>query len=382
MAYRHTHGREFFEKLERDGLSLVELAKHKQAKGEYTLDYNGIKLKFDQASLNNIKPMTPPSQKEPSLPPLLRQLPNGLSVKPAEFEGKRVLIVEKDGFKCIVIDENRDKAALPIWLLFGVIVLGISALYWFIIKSLKPIDTLKNTIEKFGSGNLQISSNIATNDEIGQIAKAFDDSAKQIRILIESKDIFLKNAAHELRTPITKGIITTHLLQDSRDKEILLSVFKRLETLSESVLSLEQFLEKDFSLNLEPTIPKELAIEAMELLFLESLSVELIDLEKPILADSKLMLIVFKNLIDNGVKFADDNKVIIAVESGIITFKNLGQKLEEPIERYFDPFFKETSIRNTRGTGLGLFLAKKIANAHGINLRYKHKDGYNYFCLG
>ena len=106
------------------------------------------------------------------------------------------------------------------------------------------------------------------------------------------------------------------------------------------------------------------------------------NLSLPMLADPKLMLIVFKNLIDNGIKFADDRHLIVESDKGKIVFRNLGAKLDEPSERYFDPFFKETSIRNAKGSGIGLFLAKKISNAHGLSLTYEHQDGYNCFILG
>ncbi|MEY4504112.1 MAG: hypothetical protein RL154_405 [Pseudomonadota bacterium] len=380
---------EFFHRVEHNAKILIEKATEAKQKGEVETTFDGVNIKFDKF-LDYQEHIPPPprffekDRKDDNRGPprMFRELENGILVKPIQYNNRQALLIEKDDFKAVALDLRAQKSTILIWSLFGVVVLLITALYVFILKSLKPLKELQSSIEKFGKGSFQIELKVESNDEIGQIAKAFNEAATQVKYLMDSKDIFLKNAAHELRTPITKGLITVHLLPDNRDKEILINAFKRLETISESVISLERFASKEFALDLQPIMLKSIIFDAMELLFLEQDAIDFEFEDRPILADETLMSIAFKNLIDNGIKFSIDGRVRIEIIDGKVAFINKGEPLTEPIERHFDPFYKETSVRNARGSGLGLFLAKKIINAHGLKIDYRYINKEVIFYVG
>ncbi len=380
-------------KVENSAPLLMQKAKEAKENGQTSLVFHDIELFFENnLSYNDERPPEffekkpedrpkPPDGDFRPRPKFFVDI-NGINIKPITYNNQRAELLELDGFKVVVVDIEKQRSLILIWSIFAVVTLLITTLYIFILKSLKPLNELRNSIEKFGSGNFQVEIKIDSNDEIGEIAKAFNEAARQVKYLIDSKDIFLKNAAHELRTPITKGMITVHLLPDNRDKEILLNAFKRLETISESVINLERFATKEFALNLEPIMLTMLINDASEMLFLEESVVDMDFEDMPILADENLMTIAFKNLIDNALKFSSNGRVLVCVKDGKVLFKNLSEPLIEPIDRYFDPFYKETSIRNARGSGLGLFLAKKIINAHGLKIEYFYENGYVIFSIG
>ncbi len=102
-----------------------------------------------------------------------------------------------------------------------------------------------------------------------------------------------------------------------------------------------------------------------------------------VMADAKLFEIALANLLENAVKFKDvADPAECLFENGKIIVKNHSQRLEEPIDRYFEPFYKETSIRNENGMGLGLYLTKKVLEIQGLKFSYEHKDGKNMFIIG
>lgn len=66
-------------------------------------------------------------------------------------------------------------------------------------------------------------------DEISQVSEAFYQAIVQIRKLNQSRQFFLRNIMHELKTPITKGLLTLEMIEDNKYKERLNGVFTRLE---------------------------------------------------------------------------------------------------------------------------------------------------------
>ena len=102
-------------------------------------------------------------------------------------------------------------------------------LIWFLLflrKKLKPLLTLKDNIILLSQGNFSISTKIAGKDEISQVANEFDNAIKQLRELRESRNLFLRNIMHELKTPITKGKLVTDMYDDCERKHILTRILQ------------------------------------------------------------------------------------------------------------------------------------------------------------
>ncbi|MEM3245811.1 MAG: HAMP domain-containing protein [Candidatus Micrarchaeaceae archaeon] len=111
---------------------------------------------------------------------------------------------------------NSEEFVLLLWLAFS---LSLLVLYMSIFKSLYPLKKLRNQIEQFKKGNLDINLNINRKDEIGFIAKEFEEAINNIKKIADLRKWFLRNVAHELKTPIAKGKIATELLEDEKRKK-------------------------------------------------------------------------------------------------------------------------------------------------------------------
>lgn len=107
---------------------------------------------------------------------------------------------------------------------YGFLVLGIIFIIFvfsfsWIIKALKPLKLLKEEIQDFSNGKLTINCKSDKKDEIAQVANEFDNAAKRISLLLNSRQLFLRTVMHELKTPIAKGRIVSELIDDDKQKD-------------------------------------------------------------------------------------------------------------------------------------------------------------------
>ena len=77
---------------------------------------------------------------------------------------------------------------------------------WSSKRKLRPLKILNKQIIEFSNGNKDIKLNYTSTDEIGTIAKSFNEAINIINNQSKSKDLFMRNMMHELKTPITKAM--------------------------------------------------------------------------------------------------------------------------------------------------------------------------------
>jgi two-component system OmpR family sensor kinase len=95
-------------------------------------------------------------------------------------------------------------------------------------------------------------------------------------------------------------------------------------------------------------------------------------------ADLDLLAMVIKNLLDNALKYSQNSKAIIHINSKSIEVISEGNPLKQSIEKYFKPFHNEINMRK-QGMGLGLYIIKSILDMHKMHLKYQYKEGQNIF---
>ncbi len=302
------------------------------------------------------------------------------------YKRNNYLLIESTISKRAVL--LKDRGYVPyrnqIWtirIIFGSLILMILGVYYWTIKKIKPIKKIKEEIDKFATGNLDISCKMNTDDEIAEVANAFDFAVSEIKKLNNSRKLFLRNIMHELKTPITKGRITVEMIEDGKQKERLKSAFIKLEDLLNEFISIEQitvdnsFIKKDiFSI-------KYLINEAIELTMANSEYIEIVltkDFE--IKADKKLFSLALKNLIDNGLKYSLNNRVKVEVKENKINIISFGGKLEHNLSYYTEPFTQDEK-NSKKGFGLGLYIVDNILKAHNLKLDYFHFEDKNYFVI-
>ncbi len=394
-ANLHHQNRDFFDRLRHN----QEIAQISPKESEsITLNDSELIVLSKQETLKIVQTKTPSQPKHPMdkmplpPPPLLEDAPHH-HPRHDNFLGRpqiykelfwRAAVFDVDG-ELLGVQDNASHSAFYIYFssILATVLIAITLLYMAIIKSLNPLKELEKEIEAFGAGIKPTAKTKYALNEIGKIQKAFYEASAKISALLDAREIFLKNAAHELKTPIAKGVIVAHMLNDERQKGRLLEIFSSMTTIIELIMTAEEVMAKGFSPRVEPILLKIFCEKISKKLLLEPFELWIeVGSNAIVMADPKLLEIALINLIDNAVKFKNSDSVAIcAFEGGKIMVKNRGEGLSEPIDRYFEPFFKETSIRNESGMGLGLYLTKKALEIQGLRLLYSHRDGENIFTI-
>ena len=205
---------------------------------------------------------------------------------------------------------------------------------------------------------------------------------------------FINVAAHELRDPVqpilglSEMLLNTDTISEGNSKnsiviqkeiiEIIVRNAKRLRRLTEDILDVTRIEGKTLKLNkqrffivraLREMIKDYAGInnsnKSLALSFFTSKKLDSIQ----ILADENRIKQVIANLVDNAVKFTEEGMISVSVEISpshdcvVVKVKDTGSGIDKEIfPRLFTKFATKS---DTTGTGLGLFIAKSIVEAHG-----------------
>ena len=251
-----------------------------------------------------------------------------------------------------------------------------------------PLAGLSTLARRFGKGDLTARVRSRRRDEIGALARAFDDMADRIAELRRSEKELLANVSHELRTPLARIRLALELVTDGdRDKasSYLTDIgddLAELERLLDDVLSAARLdLARDSAGDALPplhfqSLSARTLVEAAANRFLvrypeRGLECQL-PADLPMLEADPVLRRVFDNLLDNARKFSEgqvrlsaraaDDGLHLVVE---VADDGIGISAEDQ-SRIFEPFYRSdrSRTRATGGVGLGLVVVRRIVEAH------------------
>jgi two-component system, OmpR family, sensor kinase len=281
----------------------------------------------------------------------------------------------------LIIKSDVVQQPYPIEILFVSFSAILIFLYWVIIRTLFPLKRLIQTINRYGTEGIYTPISHTGKDEISLVSRALDTAMEKNQALLEARKLFLRNIMHELKTPITVGKLALPFLKKGEEKVILERAFFRMGHLISELVRLEQITSGALAPHLQTCDPTILIDKAKALLFLKE---DLIDIAidgTQIIADMDVMVTVFKNLIDNGIKYSPDGKVKISQTGKVFLFCNLGNPWPDgwTFQTLSEPFSHQYDIPNS--FGLGLYIIKSIMDAHNFSLTHYFQDGVHCFKL-
>jgi signal transduction histidine kinase len=278
--------------------------------------------------------------------------------------------------------------------------------------AIQPLTTLKTIARKMKEGQYDQRIPVSGRDEVGQVAETFNEMAEAIQQretnlqaaraqaerADQAKSAFLASMSHELRTPLNAVINFTHFVIDGdtgpvneQQTELLTQVVnsgKHLLNLINDVLdmskieagSLVLFIEDDIDLNslLDNAVstgrsllgerPIQLCLEVQDNL--------------PLLrADRQRIFQILLNIVSNACKFTEEGEISISAkrqnEEIIISISDSGPGIApEDQAKVFEAFKQTTTgLRQGGGTGLGMPIARSLAEAHGGRLWLESEYG-------
>lgn len=274
-----------------------------------------------------------------------------------------------------------------LYALFAAFVISFAVVWLFTFKLVRPLRNMASAARSFGEGNFSVRVPVTSSDEIGELAKAFNNMADSLASSESSSRSFIANVSHELKTPMTTiaGFIDGILdgtIPPEKEKYYLRIVSQEIKRLSRLVRTMLDLSRIDSgALKLRPThFDMTNTILVALLSFEQKIEEKKIDVQGigdaesiTVEGDPDMLHQVVYNLIDNAVKFTNEGgylKINIIQANGrtTVSVENSGPGIApDELPMVFERFYKtdKSRSRDKNGMGLGLYIVRTIIRLHG-----------------
>jgi heavy metal sensor kinase len=282
-----------------------------------------------------------------------------------------------------------DRRIMLIAVPLGALLAGVAG--WFLArKSLAPVLAMSRQAHRIGVENLDERLPVANpRDELGRLAATFNELLSRLSVHFQIQRRFMADASHELRTPISVVRTTASVIlsREHRGEEeyrnavaIVEAQARRLTRIVEDMLRLARADSGHYVLQSRPFHIDEVLLETVQAAFVlagqKEIQVAIDDIpEAPFQGDEDLLRQMVLNLLDNAVKYTPERgqvRVSLERKNGSYLVRvadNGGGIPPEAQEHIFDRFYRVDQGRAaTGGAGLGLAIARWIAEIHGGTL--------------
>jgi signal transduction histidine kinase len=224
-------------------------------------------------------------------------------------------------------------------------------------------------------------------DDLGELTVDINRMADDVQGMLEAKQQMLLAISHELRSPLTRTKVALEFLDDDEQKQNILDDVDEMERLITDLLESERLNTRHSTLQRSTVNLVELVRGVVEADFAnERERLEFILPVEPVLyeADETRLRLLVKNLVENALCYAPagGDPVTLAVECAddaiAVSVSDHGPGMSpEQVERATEPFYRAdpARCRDTGGFGLGLYLCRRIAEAHGGSLEISSTPG-------
>lgn len=281
-----------------------------------------------------------------------------------------------------------------VWLTLAGLLALTALAYWAVHRMLRPIRDIGAGARRFGAGQFEppIPVRHARHpDELSELAQTVNQMAADIHQMLDAKRALLLAISHELRSPLTRARLNAELLPEegaqSDTRAALLRDLAQMRDLITDLLESERLASPHAALQREPTDVAALAREVIAALTAAqpaaaSTTLHVADDLPPHPAlDASRVRLLLRNLLDNALRHTpagapppelrldgDGSTVMIELRDhgpGVAP-----EQLPHLAEAFYRP--DGARQRGTGGVGLGLYLARLVAQAHGGGLAFRN----------
>jgi signal transduction histidine kinase len=243
-----------------------------------------------------------------------------------------------------------------------------------------PVRELQQAVDRFGHGDFLARARVNRGDEIGQLARAFNNMADRIQLLMTAERRLLLDISHELRSPLARMSVAVELARMGEDVESHLNRIQkeadRLNALVGELLQVTRAEGDTSRIRSERVALDELLADVVEDGRLEAeargCGIALESQHVSIAGDPELLRRALENVIRNGIRYSPPGKDLEVRLSrrdrhACIEVRDYGPGVpEDSLPRIFDAFYRVDADRDraSGGVGLGLAIARRAVELH------------------
>jgi len=275
-----------------------------------------------------------------------------------------------------------DYIVVYVGLALGALVLLLN--FWLVRRLLEPVQQLREGAERICDGDLSYRVKSQRHDELGELTDSVNHMADSLQSMLEAKRQLLLAISHELRTPITRAKLQLEFLEEGMIKEALGDDINEIDLLISDLIEAERLSNQHQALIAEHVDFADyigLVLQAYHD-YKGGVVFERPDHDSSVSIDKLRTRLLLTNIVNNAIRHGRDNPITVRVSFSddfvTLEVEDQGEGISaEHMEHLSEPFYRADSARqrNTGGFGLGLYLCRLIAQAHGGRLEITSELG-------
>ncbi len=274
------------------------------------------------------------------------------------------------------------------WITLALLLSLVLAAYAYVRRLLRPLDDIREGAERFGRGAFDQPIPLRRRDELGDLAQRINTMAHDIEGMLDAKRGLLLALSHELRSPLTRARLNAELLPAAADapggaeRAALLRDLGEMRDLISDLLESERLASPHAALQREPVDLAALLREtAGEVAGADAVELDIAPGLPLLSLDRTRVRLLIRNLLDNALHYsagaARPPRVSLLPQGGgvLLDVRDFGPGVgEAQLAHLTEPFYRTDSARQraTGGVGLGMYLCRLVAQAHGTRLDLRH----------
>jgi signal transduction histidine kinase len=274
------------------------------------------------------------------------------------------------------------------WATLGLLLLFTALAYAWVRHMLRPLVALREGAVRYGQGDFSRPIAPRNRDELGDLAEQINGMAARLHHMLDAKRQLLLAISHELRSPLARARLNTELLDDSEERSALLRDLGEMRDLITDLLESERLADVQAgghaALQTEASTLSDIVHEQCDAQAAAGTVTLQLDETLPALPlDRARMRLLLRNCVDNALRHGSDAGQAPVVSTSAtaqavqLVVRDFGPGMEESqLQHAAEAFYRADAarLRSTGGVGLGLYLCKLVAEAHGgtLTLRNAH----------
>ena len=262
--------------------------------------------------------------------------------------------------------------------------LALTALaYAAVRRLLAPLRAIGTGVEAYGRGEFDQPIAVQRRDELGRLTERINGMASNLSGMLQAQRTLLLAISHELRSPLTRARVNAELIDEGAPRQALLRDLAEMRDLISSLLESERLASGPAALQAESVDLAALVRDVLATHFTgQALTLELSASPGLLRADPTRLRLLLRNLVENALRHgsgaAAPPQVYARTEADgrvALGVRDHGQGVApEQLGLLGQPFYRPDSARTRSGggVGLGLYLGRLVAQAHGGELRLQN----------